>query len=97
MRRWTLLLLALVWAACDNDPYYQITYPDGAPDMAADAEPVKDAAPDADACVPTPGGEVCDGKDNDCDGKVDDVDAKLLAQNLKHCGKCDNACSFPYA
>ena len=96
MRRWAVLSLLLVWA-CDNDPYMRITYPDGAPDMAADAEAVSDAAPDADACVPASGGEVCDGKDSDCNGKVDDVDAKLLAQNLKHCGKCDNACSFPYA
>ena len=92
-----LLLLPLMLVACEDDPYVRTTLPDGAPDMALDLAPQLDGASDQDGCVPATGGEVCDGKDNDCNGKVDDVDPKSLATNLKHCGKCDNACSFPYA
>ncbi|MCB9554303.1 MAG: SUMF1/EgtB/PvdO family nonheme iron enzyme [Myxococcales bacterium] len=37
--------------------------------------------------------ETCDGADNDCDGSVDeDFD---LTSDVSHCGRCDNACTFP--
>ena len=81
-------------SSCETDPYVHTTYPDGMPDMGSDLSPL-DGQTDAVACVPKT--EICDGKDNDCNGKVDDVAASSLATNAKHCGKCDNACSFPYA
>jgi len=43
----------------------------------------------------TPQLEICDGKDNDCDGVVDQ-DFNLQT-DARHCGDCDQACSFPHA
>jgi formylglycine-generating enzyme required for sulfatase activity len=60
--------------------------PDAAPPVedaaAPDAAPpdmgvVVDAAPPDAACEPEPGGEICDGDDDDCDGEIDEADPAL--------------------
>lgn len=43
----------------------------------------------------TPRLEVCDGKDDDCDGLVDN--GFDLETDIKNCGGCGHACSFPHA
>ena len=102
-----LLVLLLLVASCELDPYTLYIPPDGAAgDLLADGDGAAsdgDAAGDglsdgvADACVPDGKAEVCDGKDNDCNGTVDDVPAATVDSDMKHCGKCFSVCALPNA
>ncbi len=94
-------LLTLAASACDQDPYSFVIYPEAGLDgRANEAAPKFDSwtaegtDSNADACVKTTGGEVCDGKDNDCNGKVDDVAAAKLQSDVKHCGACNKLCNL---
>jgi MYXO-CTERM domain-containing protein len=98
-----LVLLALLLAACQQDPFAYIERPDAGPRPdglggqtdALAADGAKGAQKDTGGCQATD--EICDGKDNDCNGKIDDVAPAKLAADASHCGACGNACVYPNA
>jgi hypothetical protein len=94
-----------LFAACNVNPYALGVDGDGGAvviDAAAggdgggvdtDAAPTADAAPDIDACLPSP--EACDGIDNDCDTMVDE--GFNLDEDPNNCGDCGNQCTYDFA
>ncbi len=78
-------LLAVALVGCQVDSYcvdckrIDGGLTDGDGDIIRDGGEVTDAIDSgpADACVPSGGPEVCDGKDNDCNGQVDDHPAQV--------------------
>ena len=104
---WAALAAALVLTlgACQQDSYSVVSYPEAGPDSGLPDGLIKfdgwrtetGSDANADGCVKSPAGEICDGKDNDCNGKVDDVPASQLQTSLKHCGKCNNTCNIANA
>ncbi|MHC4815654.1 MAG: MopE-related protein, partial [Planctomycetota bacterium] len=98
------LLITLLAAGCQQDPYNIITGPDLG--VEADSFPTTVDGGEADIqadgikldtnCTPS-GAEVCDGLDNDCNGQVDDVPSSVVATDVDHCGTCNNPCSYQNA
>jgi hypothetical protein len=100
------VLVAVTLAACQQDPYTFVVRPDGrvVDGLTTEGSPPSDMLTEktpsdakADACVPDPQGEICDGKDNNCDGLTDNVDASKMESDINNCGACNNACSFTNA